>query len=161
MSSLIQIHQDYLQILAAIEDNEGQLTEQLEIDLVKNLIESQDKVSGYCLVLDKYTNEIAFMKDQIKKAKEYIDRLERQQSKLEIIALEVIKSKGTKLEGTGGRYLSTRKSTKLDIYDDSLVPPIYSKIEIKLDNAAIKEALKKGEDVPGACLYENTNLSWK
>lgn len=161
MSSLIKIHQDYLQILAAIEDNEGELTEQLEVDLVKNLIESQEKVSGYCLVLDKYSNEIAFMKDQIKKAKEYIDRLEKQQSKLEKIALEVIKSKGTKLDGTGGRYLSTRKSTQLNIIDESEIPSLYQKFEITYDKAAIKDALKKGEVIQGCELKENINLNWK
>ena len=161
MSSLIELNEKYKDILNTIQSLDGEIPPNLELELTQLLIESKDKVSGYCLILDRYEFEINFTKEQIKKAKEYIDRLEYQKSKLEKIALDVVNSRGSKLEGNSGRWINKRKSTKLNVFDPDLVPPVYSKIEVKLDNAKIKEDLQRGIDIPGAVIEENLNLSWK
>lgn len=161
MSSLTILNNEYKEIMDLIHENEGEINQELELLLTKNLIESKEKISGYVMVLSKFENEIAFTKDQIKKAKEYIDKLEYNKSKLEKIALDVVNSRGSKLEGNAGRWINKRKSTKLNVFNPDLVPPVYSKIEVKLDNAKIKDDLSNGIDVPGAKIEENFNLSWK
>jgi DNA repair ATPase RecN len=162
VSTLVQIHQDYLAIIEQIEANCGEITEQLETYMVKNLIESKEKVSNYCLILDKYTSEIEFMKAKVKEAVAFIDRLEKQKEHLEKIALDVVNAKGEKLEGVGGNWINKRKSVSLEIINESLIPPIYYKIETKLDKAAVKEAiLKRGEHIEGCVIRENTSLQWK
>jgi hypothetical protein len=145
-----------------IEANGGEVDENIENDLIKNLIESKAKVSNYCLVLDRYESEINFMKEKVKEAMAFIDRLESHKKKLERIALDVVNSKGDKLEGEGGHWINKRKSTSLEIVNESLIPPIYYKIETKLDKAALREAiLKRGEQIEGCIIKENTSLQWK
>lgn len=161
MSSLIELNKEYKDLMTLLSESEGEITEEMELQLTKNLIESKDKVSGYVLMLDKFENEISFTKDQIKKAKEYIDRLDNQKAKLEKIALDVVNSRGSKLEGNNGNWINKRKSSKLNVLDPELIPSIYTKIEVKLDNAKIKEDLQKGIEIPGAVIEENLNLSWK
>lgn len=161
MSSLIQIHRDYLSILDQIKDNGGEITEQIETDLIKNLIQSKEKVSNYCLVLDKYESEISFMKAKVKEAVAFIDRLEKQKEHLERIALEVVKSKGEKLEGENGNWINKRKSKSLEIVDENSIPDFYKKISVSLDKASIKGAIAMGEEVPGAIIKENESLQWK
>lgn len=162
MSTLVQIHRDYLNIIEQIDLNGGEITEQMETDLVKNLIESKEKVSNYCLVLDRYEAEISFMKEKVKEAVAFIDRLQKQKDHLERIALDVVSAKGEKLEGNGGNWINKRKSTSLEIVNEALIPPIYYKIETKLDKAAVKEAiLKRGEYIEGCVIKENASLQWK
>lgn len=161
MSSLTQLHQEYVSIMSELEANNGELTEALEQDLIKNLTESKEKVNGYCLVLDRFENEIDFVKKQMAKAKEYIERLEHQKEKLESVALKVITERGGKLEGEAGRWISTRKSTRVNIIDPDLIPASYIKMKVEPDKTLIKEALNRGEQVEGAELIESKGLSWK
>jgi len=161
MSSLIELNKEYKDLMNLLSENEGEITQEIELQLTKNLIESKDKISGYVLMLDRYESEIEFTKSQIKKAKEYIDKLDAQKAKLEKIALDVVNSRGSKLEGNNGNWINKRKSSKLNVLDPDLIPSIYTKIEVKLDNAKIKEDLQKGIEIPGAVIEENLNLSWK
>lgn len=161
MSSLIELNKEYKDLMTLLSESGGEITEEMELQLTKNLIESKNKVSGYVLMLDKFENEISFTKDQIRKAKEYIDRLDVQKAKLEKIALDVVNYRGSKLEGNNGNWINKRKSSKLNVLDAELIPSIYTKIEVKLDNAKIKEDLQKGIEIPGAVIEENLNLSWK
>lgn len=161
MSSLVQINREYLEIIKAIEDNGGEITEQIETDIIKNLIQSKEKVSNYCLILDRYESEIDFMKNKVKEAMAFIDRLENQKEKLERIALSVVNARGSKLEGEGGSWINKRKSTSVEITNKDIIPPIYFKVEPKIDVKAIKEALNNGEKIDGAELKENESLQWK
>jgi hypothetical protein len=162
MSSLIELNTEYKEIMKAIELNEGEINEEIELALTKNLIESKDKISGYVMLLDRFENEIEFVNNKIKKAKEYITKIAKHKDRLESIALKVIEAKGEKLEGNNGNWINKRKSVSLEIIDEDKIPAIYSKIEVKIDKAAVKEAiLKRGEQIEGCVIRENTSLQWK
>jgi predicted nucleic acid-binding Zn-ribbon protein len=161
MSSLIALDNEYRELMQIIQDGDGEISPEVELALTKNLIESKDKVSGYIVVLDRFESEIEFANEQIKKAKDYVDKIKRQKDRLENIALQVIQSKGARLEGEMGRWISTRKSSSVEITDQDLVPPIFSKVTVSLDKSAIKAAIASGEEVPGARISENLNVTWK
>ena len=161
MSSLIALDNEYRELMQIIQDSDGEISPEVELALTKNLIESKAKVSGYVVVLERFESEIEFANEQIKKAKEYVDKIKRQKDRLEMIALQVIQSKGARLEGDLGRWISTRKSSSVEITDPDLVPPIFSKVTVSLDKAAIKAAIANGEEVPGARISENLNVTWK
>lgn len=160
MSSLLILNNEYLEIMRVLAENEGELSEELNQRLEQNLVEHQDKVAGYCLILDKYEDEMAFIDKQIKLAKEYRDRLERDKNKLESIAMKVVEQRG-KLIGTGGRWISSRKSTSVEILDQDSLPAGFIKMKVEPDKAAIKQALQAGEIVPGAQLNHKESLSYK
>lgn len=58
---------------------------------------------------------------------------------------------------------SFRKSDSVDIPDDALIPDEFIRTEVKKtpDKKAIKEALKRGQEVRGAFLIEKNNLQIK
>lgn len=161
MSSLVTLYAEYEAILATIKENDGEISPETETQLAMNLIESKHKVSGYAFMLDHFQSEIDFMKDQIAKANAYCKTIEAQKEKLETIALQVAIAKGSRLEGDNGRWISTRKSKSLEITDKDQIPAIFTKISVAIDNKAVKDALLAGEDVPGAKINENINISWK
>jgi len=161
MSSLIALDNEYRELMQIIQDGDGEISPEVELALTKNLIESKAKVSGYCVILDRFEQEIEFANEQIKRAKEYVDTIKRQKERLENIALQVIQSKGARLEGEMGRWISTRKSSSVEITDPLVVPAIFSKVTVSLDKAAIKAAIASGEEVPGARISENLNVTWK
>lgn len=69
---------------------------------------------------------------------------------------------GFALEGqkfsTGKVAISYRKSQAVNIIDPEKVPASWYKAKYEIDKATIKDALKKGEVVPGAVLEERNNV---
>ena len=57
--------------------------------------------------------------------------------------------------------LSVRTASKTVITDEMLIPPQYLRTKIEPDTAAIKEAIKAGETVPGAMLVDSVSLTVK
>lgn len=162
MSTLTELNHEYEDLMNVLADEYGEISPEMELALAKNLIESKDKISGYVMMLTKFENEIEFVKSQITKAKEYMDKITKHKEKLESIALEVVNARGSKLDGNFGNWINKRKSVSLEIVNEALIPPIYYKIETKLDKAAVKEAiLKRGEHIEGCVIKENTSLQWK
>lgn len=160
MSSLISLAQEYQEILKEIELAEGQLSEALENRLAENLQKSAEKVSNYVLMLDMLSNKSKFISEQIKKAQDYKAQIDSKIEFLESIAMRVIETTG-RLEGNNGSWISSRKNVKVHISDETKIPPTFYKIKTELDKAAIKEALKNGEQVEGAVLMETKHISWK
>ena len=160
--SLNALSSEFKQILVKIEENEGVLDESLDFLLAQNLQDTTKKVSDYCFTFDRLENEIEFTKLQIKNANEYIKKLQAVIDRMQAVALKVMHdTERKKLEGENGRYITTRKSQSCEIIDEALISEFYKKIEIKIDKAAIKDALKKGEIVEGVELKENININWK
>lgn len=162
MSYLIELNQEYKELINLLSESEGEISEEMEIALTKNLSESREKISGYVLMLDKFENEIEFVNSKIKEAKEYITRIQTHKERLEKIALDVVIARNEKLEGNFGNWINKRKSVSLEIVDESKVPAIYTKLKVEIDKAAVKEAiLKRGEQIEGCVIKENTSLQWK
>ncbi len=59
--------------------------------------------------------------------------------------------------------VSFRKSEKIEITDEAILPKDYvtETVTIKPDKIAIKKAIKSGQEVSGASLIENLNISIK
>lgn len=54
--------------------------------------------------------------------------------------------------------ISYRKSVSVDIADIESIPEQYRKITIEPNKTEIKNALKNGEEIPGATLVEKSNM---
>lgn len=162
MSTLVKLNNELEEILKVIQENDGEIPKELELILEKNLQETKEKVSSYCLMLDKLENEISFVKRKISEANSYVYQVQKNKERLEEIALRVIEKKGSKLEGENGRWINIRKSKQLEIVDEELVPYIYFKMQSSIDKAAIKkEMLDKNIEIDGCKIIENLNINWK
>lgn len=166
MNSLYNISNELRDVYCKLENGEGLDLETGEIseDIANALVISQQNLQtkaidiGYVIKsfddqIDLYEREIKRLteiKDQMKKRKEWL------KSNLSNAMQEfgIIEVKGKTLK------LSFRKSESIEIDNIDLLDERFktTKIEVKADKTAIKEAIKKGEQVKGARLIENQNL---
>lgn len=160
--TLISINAELKDILKAIEQQEGEITPEQETMLAEILQESKDKVTNYCVVLDRFDEEKDFITKEIRRLKEYAAKIDSVQDKLKSIAMKVAAENG-KLDGNAGRWISTRKSKELVIDTDDIeqIPFEYLRIKYEFDKHKIKKAIEEGEQVPFCQIKENINLSWK
>ena len=164
MATLFEITAEQRQLMAMLEEAEGELTPEIEQMLEVNQYNLEHKA-------EQYRNAILINKGDIDRAKKEKKRLdafikakersnEAMTSRLKDAMLAFDTPK-IEIDGGVGGVLSFRKSVAVVIDDENEVPEAYRKTTWTLDKTAIKEALKNGEDVPHACLQENMNLQVK
>jgi hypothetical protein len=141
----------------------GELTPDLENELVINQTDLQAKAVDYAYVIkgfeadiDAISNEIKRL-SELKKAKENaIDRMKQSvENAFEVYGITEVKTPTLKL--------SLRRSESIEVAMAELLPESYlvTKTTVSADKVKIKNAIKSGEVVPGAVLVENYNLQIK
>lgn len=143
-----------------LEASSGEVTPEIE-DLIQ--YHEQTKLECFERLGKVYFGKQAGIKsldEEIKRLKDLKDKRENNFDRLKNYILFL--SKGEKIE-TATCQFSSRKSTSVNIIDETLIPSQFTtpKIEIKADKKAIGDALKNGQAVAGCELLENINLSVK
>jgi len=159
--SLFQIENELLYLEQQLEESGGELTPEMETALEITQKELQTKTFNYC----KY---IRSLESQIDSAKVYEDQIRKyKQSKQRVIerlkmALNNAVVNFGKIE-TEIFTISNRKSESLEVIDENMIPDKYKVIKqtIVIDKKVLKEAIKKGEVIPGAVIRENSNVQIK
>ena len=126
MASIYNIQQELLDIFNQIEENEGEITPELEEKLKISQDEFKDKINSYTCVIRQLENDLNAIKeekarlDAIKKSKEKtIERLKKVM--IEAIQLFGNTSKtGVKFIDYGTGKVSLRKSESIELNDDKL-----------------------------------------
>ena len=161
--TLYGITADMQQILQLIEENEGEMTPEIEQALA--ITEDQ-----FVQKAEDYGKAILNLKAMAVAAKNEKDRLvglqkfyENAYKRLESAlstAMQVFDHE--KVENASMR-LSLRHSTATEVTDLDQVPSEFktTKVEVVADKTAIKKAIQQGEEVPGARLIENVSLQIK
>lgn len=154
MANIFQINQQYLQIAQILEENGGEVTEELENELAINREQLETKGINYALVIRQIDGESEILDREIKrlqalkKAKDNtLDRL-KNTIKDAMLLHGVDSIKGDLIN------LSIRKSPASVILENEDIIPDTYKIEQpkKIDKKLIGEDLKKGLEVAGATL---------
>lgn len=155
--SLFEIQSDYLAIANELANSEGELSPELESRLSIHHQELKAKSLAYVQVMALIESDIAFAQQEMERIGTYIkgkQRLrERLRERLTIATLEYGEIH------TGTYQITTRKSESVEV-DLNQIPEAYTRILVHpiADKAKIKEALKAGENVPGARLVIKHNL---
>lgn len=159
--SLYHIESEYLELMHSIEQAEGEVSPEQAEQLTINEQEREGKSVAYVCVIKEKEAEVAMIDEEIKRLtaikKQHKGLIERLQMNL----LNAVNLFG---EYTAGMFtITTRKSTSVNIEDESQIPVEYlnSKIVQSYDKAAIKEAIKAGATVDGASININLNLRIK
>ena len=150
-------------ILAAIEDNGGEITPEIENALAINDEQFATKAVDY-------GHAILNLKAMAAAAKAEKDRLanlqkfyENTQKRLEGALSNAMQVFGQDKVENATMRLSLRHTTATEVDDIALLPKQYKtvKVEEVADKTAIKKAIQAGETVPGAHLVENVSLQIK
>ena len=172
MASLYELQGEFLQIENALEDNGGELTEELALLLTDTKLSIQQKVDGYRVVMAKFSDKADAVDKEIKRLQAIKKTAVNSEKRLKEYVLSVMGAYGLKkLEGA---FCSmTRATTKaLDVDEELLIEPHkdkiaelqaslpdYLTIEVKVSKTAIKNNFKDTDILPAGCAYvENDSL---
>ena len=159
MSKIYEITNDYLQIMAMLEDSD--LDPQALADTMEGIEgEFEIKAENYAKVMKNLEGDILAIKTEI-------DRLTAKKKALENNIKNMKSTLQTAMETTGKTKFKTelfsfniQKSAPavvIDLEDMSKLPSQFIKQrDIEADKTAIKEALKRGENLDGIAHFEQS-----
>ena len=157
MSNLYELTNDYLQILSMLEDPE--LDPQTLADTMEGIEgEFEIKAENYAKVIKNLEGDILAIKaeiDRLTSKKRVIENnIKSMKSNLQY-AMETTGKTKFKTELFGFNIQKNTPSVVIDLEDLSKLPSQFIKQhEIEADKTAIKEALKRGENLDGIAHFE-------
>jgi hypothetical protein len=159
--NLYEITQE-AQYLAALLETE-ELTPELEQELHINQFQLQEKAANYAKVIANYQSEADQIDAEIKRLKTMKESRDKKVTWLtESLKNAMLVSGIEKIESPLFK-ISLRRSEAVEVDVVEALPSSFQNVKnvVTADKMAIKEAIKKGENVFGARLIENYNLSIK
>ena len=133
----------------------------LDVEAFDNLkLERQDKLTNIALLYKNMTSDAKQLKEL---EKEYSDRRKRCEKTAEwckeTLARELA---GEKFEDENKRFkISWRKSEKVEITNEDVIPAEFVKQTISFDKLAMKDAMKNGNVIEGVQLVETQSIQIK
>ena len=161
MASLFEINEQIEMLTERLVDEEtGEINEEVMAELEALEMDKNDKLEGCGMMLKQLSAEVAAINEEIKALKA---RSKAKANKHDRIA-EYVKAtlKGKPFE-RARVSMSFRKSERVEIDDESLVPDEWCKFETTRTpmKTEIKKALKNDEKIPGCVLVKGINLQVK
>lgn len=159
--SLFHISDDYLQLAEILEDNGGELTEEIENQLTINKNELEVKGVNYAYVIKKMIYDAELCDKEIERLTKLKKSKTGTADRLKNSILNAMNIYGiTKIEGETIKITLRSNTSSLLINDEKLIPRKFmvKKIEVQPDKKAIKEALGSGLKVKGVELKESKSL---
>lgn len=133
----------------------------------ENLDELEDaldaKLEACGVVVKNIVAEAEAIKDEEKRLAERRRIKEDEADRLKEYVLYWMEKSGAKKIDTARVALSTRKSSVVDVTDEAVVPREFFKVKTmaSVDKAAVKKAIKAGEEVAGCVINERLTLQVK
>ena len=159
--NLYEITREALELASLLETEE--LTPELEAMLVINQEQLQTKAVNYAKVIANIQSDADAIDQEIKRLKAMKDSKERAITRLkEALREAMLVSAIDKIESPLFK-LSLRRSEAVEVDIVEALPSQFLNVKnvITADKVAIKEAIKRGENVFGARIIENFNLQIK
>ena len=165
MASLWQLTQEELSFIALMEENGGEVNDEIMEDLAIRRDNFKDKAEAYPKFILKLESEAEQAAAEIKRIQALKKAKENTVLRLKetlLAALMVFTeedAKGIRRYETPLAKLSTRKSQAVEVLDEQLIPADFWVIKKEVSKSTISQAIKDGEEVPGAQLKDNISLS--
>ena len=159
--NLFNIKQEYINLVNTIIDNNGELSPELSQALAINETELKEKAINYGYVIRTFEYENDIIDAEIKRLKALKEQKEKAIQKLKDAVSDAMNLYGIEKVESPALKLSFRKSESVEISENLDKRFMIEKVTLQPDKVAIKEAIKKGEQVEGAVLVINQNLQIK
>ncbi len=161
MANLYEITREALELASLLETEE--LTPELEQMLVINQEKMEVKVNNYAKVIANIQSDSDAIDQEIKRLKAMKESKERAITRLKDAVREaMLVSAIDKIESPLFK-LSLRRSEAVEVDIVEALPSQFVNIKnvVTADKVAIKEAIKRGENITGARIIENFSLQIK
>jgi esterase/lipase len=159
--NLYEITREMLELASLLETEE--LTPELEAMLVINQEKMEVKVNNYAKVIANIQSDSEAIDQEIKRLKAMKDSKDRAITRLKDAVREaMLVSAIDKIESPLFK-LSLRRSESVEVDIVEALPSQFINVKnvVSADKVAIKEAIKRGENITGARIIENFNLQIK
>ena len=165
MATLWQLTQEERSFIALMEENGGEVNDEIIEELAIRRENWQYKAEAYSKFILKLESEADQAAAEIKriqalkKAKENTVLRLRESLLSALMVFTEEDAKGIRRYDTPLAKLSTRKSVAVEILDEQIIPADYWVIKREVSKSTIGQAIKDGAEVPGAQLRDNISLS--
>ena len=165
MATLGQLTHDELSFISLMEENGGEVTDEIMEDLAirrENFSAKAEAYAKFILKLDSEADQAAAEIKRIqaiKKAKENTAQRLRDTLLAALMVFTQEDAKGIRRHETPLAKLSTRKSQSVEVLDDTVIPDEFWVVKKEVSKSTISQAIKDGAEVPGAAMRENISLS--
>lgn len=162
MKSIYNIAKEYIDIIDELENNNGEITPEIETALAINETELQQKSVAYVSVIKSLDAEVEIIDNELKrlqalkKARNTItsNLKERLSNAMQQYGIDEIKTELVKI--------NFRKSKSVNIFDESQLPMDCKIVQvIPISKTELKKRIDSGEDIPGVEILDNLNLQIK
>lgn len=159
--NLFNIQQQYLSLANQL--SEGEVTPELEQELIINEAQLQEKAVNYGYVIKQLGHEVNAVNEEIKRLTDIKKRNEKAIERMETAISNAMQLYGIEKVDSSFLKLSFRKSESVEIVNEAQLAPEYltTKTTTAPNKNAIKAAIQSGEVVEGAVLSTNFNLQIK
>lgn len=162
MSSIYQLTNEAMELASLL--SEGEITPEIENQLVINQEELQKKAIDYGYVMKSFNVDIDAIDAEIERLKALktirTNAIERMKSALQN-ALEVY---GIEKVETPTMKISIRSNPpSVDVVNEYQIPEMFKKEKttVSIDKSSILKALKEGQEVPGAVIKQSKRIDIK
>lgn len=160
MSSLLSLIAENKSLLAEVIENGGELPDDLAAKIFASEKSIQEKADNYAVFIDQLKAEIEFFKDKAKEFRAVAKSLENLDANIKERMKYAMEELGKdEIIGDVYRFKLSSAQPRLEL-DESKIPADFKKttVTIEADKDSIKQALKSGHNVEGACLVESKSL---
>lgn len=153
-----------LEITNVLDVDESELTEEqfaaLDGYLEELAGQEADKIDGFAQFCRLQGERISALEAESKRLARRAKSLERGMNYLKVSYLSTMQRHGLQKLNGNVYAVSIRKTPVVRIEDEKAIPAEYwtEKVERSISKTMIKDALKQGQEVPGACMAESYSL---
>lgn len=158
---LYHINQQHKLLLAEIEQNDGELTPELEAKLKALDLSLNESFASLAYSTKQLDDQSLLIGNEIKRLQALKASVDNSSSYIKEYLKTVLIEKGIEKVKENNISISFRKSTAVEVYDLEMLPTEYQSVTVTANKTAISKALKEGEEVKGATLVERQNLQIK
>lgn len=162
MKSLFKISEEAKIIASAL--IEGELSEEMENALVINQNELQEKSINYAYAIKSIESDIDAIDSEIKRLQALKSSRTNAIDRMKSAVLDALTIYGIEKVTSPTLNLSVRLNPEaVEIVNEYQIPQEFfkEKVTISIDKTAIKEAIKSGQEVPGAVINRKSRLEIK
>lgn len=158
--TLYEINQDYLRLMSEIEENDGEMTPELEQALAINEADHAAKLEAYGQIIANYKAEAEACKAEAARLKTKADRALKAADRLKDTISFFLTATDRRKAAAGVWSFSLRDSKAVNVTDEEAIPEIFwrEKVTREVSKTDIKAAIEGGQVVPGAEIVTNVSL---
>lgn len=172
MANLYELQGTMYQIEQALDENGGELTDELAELLTDTEVSIRQKADGYRAIMAKFSDRVDAVDKEIKRLQDIKKTAKNAEKRLKeyilgimgIFGLKKIEGELVTMTRTSVKSLDVNEEVLLSSYSDKIAElqaslPDYLTVEIKVSKTAIKNKFKDSDLLPAGCAYvENDSL---